>query len=79
MRPRCHEERSRVKRRHIMGQRMGPVGGKHDLAALALFILDRMGVIRFSQVYSDPLNPGVGGILTTLEALAAADDLAGEG
>jgi hypothetical protein len=36
-------------------------------------VLDRGGIIRFGQVYPDQLDPGVNGILTTLEALPSAN------
>jgi peroxiredoxin len=42
-------------------------------SARALFVIDVKGIIRFSQVYPDDLNPGVNDILTTLEAMAAED------
>ncbi|MGH2517570.1 MAG: redoxin domain-containing protein [Ktedonobacterales bacterium] len=48
------------------------------VSARALFVLDRLGIVRFGQVYPDQLNPGVDGILTTLEAIAADDHQAGE-
>ena len=37
----------------------------------ALFVIDSSGVIRFGKVYPDLLNPGVGDLLTVLEALDA--------
>jgi peroxiredoxin len=37
----------------------------------ALFIIDSSGVIRFGKVYPESLNPGVGDLLTVLEALDA--------
>jgi peroxiredoxin len=42
-------------------------------SARALFVIHVKGLIRFSQVYPDDLNPGVNDILTTLEAMAAED------
>ena len=42
-------------------------------SARALFVLDHAGIIRFGQVYPDQLDPGVDGILTTLEALASTN------
>ena len=44
------------------------------VSARALFVVDAYGAIRFSKAYPDPLNPGVGELLTTLEALAAPHD-----
>jgi alkyl hydroperoxide reductase subunit AhpC len=38
----------------------------------ALFVIDEHGVIRWSQSYPTGVNPGVDGILTALEAMAAA-------
>ncbi len=46
---------------------------RDGVSARALFVLDRAGIIRFGQVYPDQLDPGVDGILTTLEALASTD------
>ena len=46
---------------------------REGVSARALFVLDREGIIRFGQVYPDQLDPGVDGILTTLEALASTD------
>jgi alkyl hydroperoxide reductase subunit AhpC len=43
------------------------------VSARALFVLDRRGRIRFSQIYPDFFNPGVDDLLTTLEALAVED------
>lgn len=40
------------------------------VSARALFVLDGRRVIRFSKTYPDALNPGVGELLTTLEAIA---------
>jgi peroxiredoxin len=43
---------------------------RRGVSSRALFVLDRSGVIHFSQKYPDALNPGVDSVLTTLEALA---------
>jgi peroxiredoxin len=40
------------------------------VSARALFVLDGRHMIRFSKAYPDALNPGVGELLTTLEAIA---------
>ncbi len=45
---------------------------RQGVSARALFILDRAGIIRFGQAYPDQLDPGVDGILTTLEAIASS-------
>ncbi|MDX6378138.1 MAG: hypothetical protein QOE98_2441, partial [Gaiellaceae bacterium] len=37
----------------------------------ALFVLDRDGIIRWSHLSPIELNPGVNGILTALESIAA--------
>jgi alkyl hydroperoxide reductase subunit AhpC len=42
-----------------------------DLSARALFVLDEDGIIRWSFTCPAAINPGVGGILTALEALAS--------
>lgn len=39
------------------------------VCARALFVLDGQGIIRFSAVYPDQLNPGVGDVLSTLEVM----------
>lgn len=49
------------------------------VSARALFVLDHIGIIRFSQTYSNHLNPGVDGLLTALEALTEAEDPTNEG
>ena len=41
-------------------------------------MIDGEGIIRFSQVYPDLLNPGVDDILTTLEAMAADEESTGK-
>jgi peroxiredoxin len=46
---------------------------REGVSARALFVLDRRGIIRFGQVYPDQLDPGVDGILTTLEFLPSAN------
>jgi peroxiredoxin len=48
------------------------------VSARALFVLDARRVIHFGKAYPDRLNPGVDEILTTLEALAAGEDLGDE-
>ncbi|HET9110084.1 MAG TPA: redoxin domain-containing protein [Ktedonobacterales bacterium] len=40
-------------------------------SARALFVVDRAGIVRLSQVYADNLNPGVDGILSALEVIAS--------
>jgi len=47
------------------------------VSARALFVLDHQRIIRFSKAYPDQLNPGVEELLTTLEALAAEDEMPG--
>lgn len=42
---------------------------EEEQSARALFVIDSAGIIRFSQVYPDDLNPGVNEVLTALEAL----------
>jgi peroxiredoxin len=50
---------------------------RQGISARALFVLDRSGIVRFSQVYPDPLNPGVDGMLTALEAIVGDDEVVG--
>lgn len=49
---------------------------RQGVSARALFIVDRVGIIRFGQHYPDLVNPGVDGILTALEAIAHTDETA---
>jgi peroxiredoxin len=46
---------------------------ERGVAARALFVVDRLAIIRFSRAYPDLLNPGVEELLTTLEAMAGDD------
>lgn len=57
--------------RGAMSRAYGVYDERADLGARALFVLDEDGVIRWSQVCPTAINPGVGGILTALESLAA--------
>jgi alkyl hydroperoxide reductase subunit AhpC len=43
---------------------------QEETTARALFVVDREGIIRFSAVYPDLLNPGVDDLLRVLEAMA---------
>jgi peroxiredoxin len=51
---------------------------RQGVSARAIFVLDRTGIIRSSQTSPDPLNPGVDGTLSVLEAIAKDDETAGE-
>ena len=44
---------------------------QEERSARSLFVIDGEGIIRYSQLYQDELNPGVNDILLTLEAMAA--------
>jgi peroxiredoxin len=44
---------------------------REETTARSLFVVDAGGIIRFSEVYPDLLNPGVGDVLTVLEGLTA--------
>jgi peroxiredoxin len=46
---------------------------EQGVSARALFVLDGQAIVRFSEAYPDPLNPGVDDLLTTLESLASGD------
>jgi peroxiredoxin len=50
----------------------GVYNESEGLARRALFVLDRDGVIRWSHLSPDGVNPGADGILTALEALSAS-------
>jgi peroxiredoxin len=56
-----------------VAQHYGVYRDDQGISARALFVLDRQGLIRFSQTYPDFLNPGVDDLLTTLEALAVEE------
>jgi peroxiredoxin len=45
-----------------------------EMTGRALFVVDPSGVIHFSAAYADSLNPGVGDLLTVLEAMRAEED-----
>jgi peroxiredoxin len=53
-----------------VASRYGTYNHRLGCCERALFIVDGSGVIRWSYVGSPGVNPGVDGILTTLEALA---------
>ncbi len=59
--------------RGVVARRYGVYRENQGVSARALFVLDRRGIIRWSQIYPDLLNPGVDDLLTTLEALTADD------
>lgn len=65
--------------RGAAARQYGVYQAARGVSARALFVLDRSGIIRFSQAYSDQLNPGVDGLLTALEALADDSNGAGAG
>jgi alkyl hydroperoxide reductase subunit AhpC len=46
-----------------------------DASVRALFVLDEHAVIAWSQAYPAAINPGIGGILTALEAMVAENSL----
>jgi peroxiredoxin len=48
-------------------------------SARALFVLDEDGIIRWSQTCPAAINPGIGGILTALEAMAFRRSVEGRG
>lgn len=47
---------------------------RKESSSRALFVLDERGLIRWSQVYPSPVNPGVDGILCALETTGAIED-----
>jgi len=47
---------------------------REEMTGRALFVVDRGGVIRFSEAYSDLLNPGVDELLTVLEQMRAEEN-----
>jgi peroxiredoxin len=57
-------------RRGSVAQAYGVYRDAAAVSARALFVVDQRRVIRFSQVYPDLLNPGVGDLLSVLETLA---------
>jgi peroxiredoxin len=50
---------------------------RETAAARALFVLDRRGIVSWSRVYPINVNPGLGGILQALEALAERPQCSG--
>jgi peroxiredoxin len=60
--------------RGAVARRFGVFREAQEVSARSLFVLDRQGRIRFSQMYPDLLNPGVNDLLTTLEAMATEDE-----
>lgn len=48
--------------RGMVAQLYGVYRRYQGASARALFVLDRLGIVRYSQVYPDHLNPGVDGI-----------------
>lgn len=65
--------------RGAVARRYGVYREEQGIAARALFVVDCQAIIRFSQAYSDQLNPGVDDLLTTLEVMAADHEHSGEG
>ncbi|MGZ3581514.1 MAG: redoxin domain-containing protein [Ktedonobacterales bacterium] len=59
--------------RGATARRYGVYRQADGVCARALFVLDSQHVVRFSKAYPDALNPGVGELLTTLEAIAQDD------
>jgi alkyl hydroperoxide reductase subunit AhpC len=58
--------------RGAIARRYGVYRPAQGVSGRALFVVEPLGVIRFSEVYPDALNPGVDNILTTLEAMATS-------
>lgn len=50
-------------------KRYGCYNGTKGCSERALFIIDEDGVIRWSEVYPEGINPGVDGVLNALESL----------
>jgi peroxiredoxin len=76
----CHEAFSREARitfplladtppRGRISRQYGVYRESDHTTARALFVIDVSGIIRFGKVYPELLNPGVGDLLTVLEAL----------
>jgi peroxiredoxin len=59
--------------RGAVARRYGVYRVQQGVSSRAIFVIGPAGVIAFSAVYPDAVNPGVNNILTTLEAMAAAD------
>ena len=54
----------------MVSQLYGVYREKEEVTGRALFVIDRGGIIRFSQSYPDLLNPGVDDLLTALEEMS---------
>jgi peroxiredoxin len=52
----------------------GVCPGHGNASSRALFVVDEMGIVRWSRACPDPINPGVDGILRALEAMGAIED-----
>ena len=48
--------------------------GQGDTSRRALFVIDEMGIVRWSRACPGPVNPGVDGILRALEPMGAIGD-----
>jgi peroxiredoxin len=59
--------------RGMISRLFGVYRSLEERSARALFVTDDRGIVRFSAVYPDELNPGVNDILVMLEALASED------
>jgi peroxiredoxin len=59
--------------RGAVARRYGVYRVQEGVSSRAIFVIGPAGVIGFSAVYPDAVNPGVNNILTTLDAMAAAD------
>jgi peroxiredoxin len=57
--------------RGVVSRLYGVYREHEEVSARALFVIDRSGIIRFSQTYPDLFNPGVDDVLTVHEALRA--------
>jgi peroxiredoxin len=60
-----------VQPRGAVARQYGVFREAEGVSACAIFVLDARCVIHFSKAYPEALNPGVDGLLTTLEQLAA--------
>lgn len=62
--------------RGALSRQYGAYREEEEVTRRALIVIDRGGIIRFSRVYPDLLNPGVGDLLDVLEDMAEEEKAA---
>jgi peroxiredoxin len=65
---------SDISPRGMVSRLYGVYREHEEVSARALFVIDRSGIIRFSQTYPDFFNSGVDDVLTVLEMLRVEEN-----